>query len=552
MAHFASKVKCDWSPATASLVEHAAQIAHTASTRLEADGISDSGDISAFEHHGEQAANFTYRTLPPDTFKILLTDSISSRPLHKALVLLDVIKEQQDHRFRGYELLALAKILVFSVSNLHFGPEVGVSRIKKFDAPVISTWQSAVHAMANDLQELHGHGETPTAIHRADARQMREIIKPRSIDAVITSPPYPNEKDYTRTTRLESVLLGFINNKVELQTLKRSLLRSNTRNVYKGDADDEWIAEHEQIQDYPVVAKLLEYRTVQKATTSYGENILNEISRVTGRVHANFHQIGAPTGRFSCTNPNVQQVPHEAEYRRCFRAPAGRKLVIADYSQVELRILADVTGDQGFIDAFNSGADLHRVTAAEVFGVKVEDVTSEQRSFSKRLNFGVVYGIGANRFSAMTGLPLADAEEIMRRYFATYRALNNWLREAAQKALRDREARTPLGRRARFFFDPADRQAASLAQRNGKNMPIQGASADILKRALRFLHDDLRGTTARLVNIVHDEVVVEADESVAEETTEILKNAMCRAGEEYVKRVPIAVEAHVADEWLKD
>lgn len=277
MAHFASKVKCDWSRATAGLVEHAAQIAHTASTRLEADGISDGGDISAFEHRGEQAANFTYRTLPPDTFKILLTDSISPRPLHKALVLLDIIKEQHDHRFRGYELLALAKILVFSVSNLHFGPEVGVSRIKKFDAPVISTWQAAVRAMANDLEELHGHGETPTAIHRADARQMRQIIKPRSINAVITSPPYPNEKDYTRTTRLESVLLGFVNNKVELQTLKRSLLRSNTRNVYKGDADDEWIAEHEQIQD---LADTIERRRIELGKTSGFERLYARVTRL--------------------------------------------------------------------------------------------------------------------------------------------------------------------------------------------------------------------------------------------------------------------------------
>lgn len=304
--------------------------------------------------------------------------------------------------------------------------------------------------------------------------------------------------------------------------------------------------------EYPVVAKLLEYRTVQKATTSYGQNILDEISSVTGRVHANFHQIGAPTGRYSCTAPNVQQVPHEADYRRCFRAPEGRKLVIADYSQVELRILADITGDKGFIEAFTSGADLHRVTAAEVFNVKLEEVTSEQRSFAKRLNFGVVYGIGASRFSMMTGLPLADAEEIMRRYFATYTGLNKWLREAAQKALRDREARTRSGRRARFFFDPEDRQAASLAQRNGKNMPVQGESADILKRALRYLHDDLRETSARLVNIVHDEIVVESDVQTADETAEILKRAMCRAGEEYVKRVPVAVEAHVADEWLKD
>ncbi len=304
--------------------------------------------------------------------------------------------------------------------------------------------------------------------------------------------------------------------------------------------------------DYPVVAKLLEYRTVQKSTTSYGQNILDEISPVTNRIHANFHQIGAPTGRFSCTKPNVQQVPHEAEYRRCFRAPEGRKLCIADFSQVELRILADVTGDEGFIEAFNSGADLHRVTAAEVFNTTPEEVTSEQRSFAKRLNFGVVYGIGANRFATMTGLPLPEADAIMRRYFATYAGLNKWLREAAQKALRDREARTPLGRRARFFFDPADKQAAALAQRNGKNVPIQGASSDILKRALRLLHNDLRDTSARLVNIVHDEIVVEADAAAAEETTEILKRAMCRAGEEYIKRVPVAVEAHIADEWLKD
>jgi DNA polymerase I len=226
--------------------------------------------------------------------------------------------------------------------------------------------------------------------------------------------------------------------------------------------------------DYPVIAKLLEYRTVQKSLTSYGENILNEINPKTGRIHASFHQIGAPTGRMACTNPNVQQVPHAVEYRRCFRAPAGRKLVIADYSQIELRILADFTGDEGFINAFNSGADLHRVTAAQVFNVALEEVTADQRSFAKRLNFGVVYGIGAQRFSMMTGLSQTESEDLLRRYFSTYRALDAWLREAATKALRERTARTASGRMARFNFDPADKQAASLAQRNGKNTPIQG------------------------------------------------------------------------------
>ncbi|MBD0325699.1 MAG: hypothetical protein ICV68_04675, partial [Pyrinomonadaceae bacterium] len=305
-------------------------------------------------------------------------------------------------------------------------------------------------------------------------------------------------------------------------------------------------------EKHPEIKKLLEYRTVQKALTSYGENILNEINPTTGRIHADFRQIGAPTGRFACTNPNVQQVPHAIEYRRCFRAPDGRKLVISDYSQIELRILADFTGDKGFIDAFNSGADLHRVTAAQVFNVKLEDVTAEQRSFAKRLNFGVVYGIGAQRFALMTGLSQTEAEDILRRYFSTYRQLDAWLRDAARQAVRERTApRTVAGRLARFRFDSEDRQAVSLAQRNGKNTPIQGSSADILKRSLRLLHDQLRDTSACLVNIVHDEIVVEADAAQADEIAKKVEEAMCAAGEEYVKRVPVKVETEVADEWVK-
>ncbi|MDT4896520.1 MAG: polymerase [Acidobacteriota bacterium] len=147
---------------------------------------------------------------------------------------------------------------------------------------------------------------------------------------------------------------------------------------------------------------------------------------------------------------------------------------VSHNSQIELRILADFTGDQGFVDAFNSGADLHKVTAAQVFNTPLEKVTKEQRDFAKRLNFGVVYGIGAQRFAMMTGLSVTDAEDILRRYFSTYRQLDAWLRDAAQRAVRERTARTASGRLARFRFDSEDRQAVSLAQRNGKNTPIQG------------------------------------------------------------------------------
>jgi DNA polymerase I-like protein with 3'-5' exonuclease and polymerase domains len=304
-------------------------------------------------------------------------------------------------------------------------------------------------------------------------------------------------------------------------------------------------------EKFPVVAKLLEYRGVAKSLTSFGENILEFIKPETGRIHADFRQIGAPTGRFSCSKPNIQQIPHEEEYRRCFRAPEGRKLIVADYSQVELRILADISKDENFIKAFISGEDFHKTTAAQVFNVKPEEVTSDQRSFAKRLNFGVVYGIGAQRFALMTGLTQTEAENIMRRYFSTYRGLDAWLRDAARKVVIDRTSRTATGRLIRFRFDEDDRRAVSGAQRNGKNFPIQGTSADILKRALRLLHDKITGTSAKLVNIVHDEIIVEADASEAEITAKNLEKAMCDAGEEFIKKVPVNVDVKISDEWSK-
>ena len=304
-------------------------------------------------------------------------------------------------------------------------------------------------------------------------------------------------------------------------------------------------------EKYPVVAKLLEYRGVAKSLSSFGEKILEHIEPATGRIHADFRQIGAPTGRFSCSNPNLQQIPHEQQYRRCFTAPAGRKLVIADYSQIELRILADFSDDANFIKAFISGEDFHTTTAAQVFGVTPENVSGDQRSFAKRLNFGVVYGIGASRFAMMTGLSQTDAENTMRRYFGTYRGLDSYLRDSGRRVIAERSARTASGRMMRLRFEESDRQQIGAAKRNGVNMPIQGTSADILKIALRLLHDSLRGTSGQLVNIVHDEIIVECDAAEADETVIKLETAMRRAGERYVKKVPVNVDVHVADEWAK-
>src|SRR5207245_6499404 len=185
-------------------------------------------------------------SLPEESWDLLLRDSISPLPLHKVLVLLETLSDHKDDRFSEHERLALAKTIVFAASNLNFGPEVGVGPPKR-DASVIASWLSTVQAMADDLRSLRNLAGTQATVYQWDSRHPLGVMEPASIDAVITSPPYPNEKDYTRTTRLESVILGFIRNKQDLRALKQGLVRSNTRNVYKGDRDDLLVADHDDI-----------------------------------------------------------------------------------------------------------------------------------------------------------------------------------------------------------------------------------------------------------------------------------------------------------------
>lgn len=302
---------------------------------------------------------------------------------------------------------------------------------------------------------------------------------------------------------------------------------------------------------YPVVRKLLAYRSAAKAASSFGENILEFLNPVTGRLHPDFRQIGAPSGRFSCSKPNVQQIPHQEVYRRCFSAPEGMKLIVADYSQIELRILGEYSGDQNFLKAFNGGADFHAAAAAQVFNIEPSAVTPEQRSFAKRLNFGVVYGIGAQRFARLSGVSTGQAENMLRRYFSTHRELDSWLREAGDKAIGEGMARTGSGRLAKFRFDQDDRVQIASTKRYGRNLPIQGTSADILKRAIRLLHDVISGTGAMLVNIVHDEVIVECPAEIADETAKKVEAAMINAAKEYLKVVPVTVDVSVGDAWSK-
>jgi DNA polymerase I - 3''-5'' exonuclease and polymerase domains len=319
--------------------------------------------------------------------------------------------------------------------------------------------------------------------------------------------------------------------------------------IYKGTRNTDLVPLRDQ---YPVVAKLLEYRTVDKALTSYGQNWLDAVNKDTSRIYPDFSQIGAPTGRASCADPNVQQVPHGDEYRGCFIAPEGRKLCIVDYSQIELRILAQVSKDPAFVRAFQSGADLHRTTAAQVFNISVDQVTKEQRDFAKRLNFGVVYGIGALRLAKLTRMNVTDARAMLHKYFRTYRTLDEYLRASARQALDKRYARTLSGRMVRYTFDPKDEEAVAAVKRAGRNAPIQGTSADILKRALRLVHNELKNSSALLVNVIHDELVIECDDHEAREIATTVTTAMADAASEYIKEVPVLAEPTIATSWIKN
>ena len=263
MAGFASRTKLDWSVDPEALVSHAREVAERTLERLRGQGIDDWGAAPLFRTGGAPASGL--RTLPADRLSLLLRNSISPLPLHKTLLLLDALDGHRDDAVHAHERLALVAALVSEIGNLHFGPEVGVGRIQE-DAPVVGPWLERVRTMGADLAALGAPaGAAAAAVHLADARGPEELLEPSSIDAVITSPPYPNEKDYTRTTRLESVLLGFVGDKRALRSLKQGLVRSNTRSVYKADADDTLVAGHEGIQR---IARLIEERRIEQGRTS--------------------------------------------------------------------------------------------------------------------------------------------------------------------------------------------------------------------------------------------------------------------------------------------
>lgn len=319
--------------------------------------------------------------------------------------------------------------------------------------------------------------------------------------------------------------------------------------------------------DHPVAKELLEYRRLEKIMSSYGYSLLEKIHPFTGRIHADFKQMGTETGRFSCKDPNLQQMPEF--FRECFIAGGNYVFVGADYSQIELRVLAQLSDDPVLIASFKSGFDLHTATASNMFNIPQVDITKEQRFAAKTLNFGLVYGMGVDKLrnklnaeaqkNGSPSLNIRQVQAIHYKYKQTYRKAIDWLESAGQKAVRDGVSQTLYGRK-RFFNRPEsnidkeqyNKQLAGI-RRQGANTPIQGTSADITKLALVQIHNELKeyGFKGNIVLQVHDEIVVLAHKKQAETIKTIVVDCMVSAAQQLITKVPVKVDAYISENWKK-
>ena len=306
--------------------------------------------------------------------------------------------------------------------------------------------------------------------------------------------------------------------------------------------------------EHPAVSLLLNYRQLAKLKSTYADGLQDCIAE-DGRIHSTFNQTEARTGRISSLEPNLQNIPvRTAEGRRLreyFNAPAGRVLCDADYSQIELRVLASMSGDTNMINAFGSGTDIHTVTASQVFGLPQEMITPELRSRAKAVNFGIVYGIGAFSLSKDIGVTRAEADRYIKSYLAAYPGVAAYMEKAIEDAKKNGYVTTLYGRR-RYIpeLSNSNGNMRAFGERVARNAPIQGTAADIIKIAMikvsRSLKDEF--PTARLILQVHDELIVECDEKDAEDICMLLEREMESAADLAVR---LTAEAHFGKTWLE-
>ncbi|MDO6453305.1 DNA polymerase I [Neptunomonas phycophila] len=305
--------------------------------------------------------------------------------------------------------------------------------------------------------------------------------------------------------------------------------------------------------DYPLPKLLLEHRSLSKLKSTYTDKLPLMINGATGRIHTSYHQAITATGRLSSTDPNLQNIPiRSAEGRRirqAFVAPEGYQIVAADYSQIELRIMAHLSDDAGLLSAFSHGEDVHKATASQVFNTPIEEVTIDQRRSAKAINFGLIYGMSAFGLAKQLGIGRNEAKEYIEYYFATYPGVQNYMEETREQAKAQGYVETVLGRRLYLpAINASNATARQAAERTAINAPMQGSAADIIKRAMvqvdRWLQDG--EYDARMIMQVHDELVFEVKTEQVEQFKQAVVEKMQKAA---TLKVPLIVEAGQGENW---
>ncbi|MBB5207496.1 DNA polymerase I [Chiayiivirga flava] len=298
---------------------------------------------------------------------------------------------------------------------------------------------------------------------------------------------------------------------------------------------------------------ILDHRSLAKLRGTYTDKLPDMIHPLTGRVHTSYHQAGAATGRLSSSDPNLQNIPIRTEdgrrIRQAFVAPAGRRIVACDYSQIELRIMAHLSEDPSLIGAFESGQDIHRATAAEVFATPLDQVDTNQRRAAKAINFGLMYGMGAFGLARQLGIGRGEAQDYIALYFSRYPGVHAFMERARQQAREQGYVETVFGRRLYLNeINSRNQGQRAGAERAAINAPMQGTAADIIKRAMRSLHDWLvpHASRALMIMQVHDELVFEVDADFADTLVDAAKSRMTAAAD---LRVPLVVDAGIGNNW---
>lgn len=305
--------------------------------------------------------------------------------------------------------------------------------------------------------------------------------------------------------------------------------------------------------DYPLPKILLEHRTLSKLKSTYADKLPKMISPVTGRIHTSYHQAVTATGRLSSSDPNLQNIPiRTAEGRRirqAFIAPAGSQILAADYSQIELRIMAHLSGDKGLTDAFLQGLDVHQATAAEVFGVALDKVTTDQRRSAKAINFGLIYGMSAFGLGRQLHIGRHQAQEYIDKYFSRYPSVKEYMDNTRRAAAEKGFVETLFGRRLYLpEINSSNGMRRQAAERTAINAPMQGTAADIIKLAMIDVDFWLAaaGLRSKMIMQVHDELVLEVPESEVDMITDGLRNRMSAVAD---LSVPLLVDLGKGDNW---